>query len=55
MKAKFKILPAEFKKESYKYIYNCAFSRNEPLTPIGEFNSLQLNYKFLMIIDPLQA
>ena len=55
MKAKFKILAVEFKKESYKFIYNnCAWS-TEPLMPIGEFKRLEFNYKFLIIIYPLQV
>ena len=29
--------------------------RNDALSPIGEFNDLEFNYKFLMIICPLQV
>ena len=57
MKAKFKILAAEFKKESYKFILNNSywFYRNDRLAPIGEFNDLEFNYQFLMMVYPLQV
>ena len=56
MKTKEKILATEFKKESCKFIINyCAVLRNDALLPVSEFNDLEFNYKFLMMVNPVQA
>ena len=56
MKAKSKILAAEFKKQSSNsYLITVRFYRHHPLSPVVEINEMKFNYKFLMKIYPLKA
>ena len=57
MKAEFKLLAEEFKKESYKFILNNCFRFSEMTLypPIGEFNDSEFNHKFLTMVFPLHA